>query len=153
MAQIFGKGVVATQVVVQCTQYIQPLKTTYGKRIVAKGQLITKCLFGAFNSSKNEFGNSNFCPSLLGKKFFVCFLGELKKPKCPFEINWPLVHLNDLMVLVKIPVHIYFSDRVHLTNIWYAVELDDSKLFGQRKVVHYYQVVLTVDLYTKLEII
>ena len=31
-----------------------------------------------------------FCPSLLGQKLFVCFLGELKKPKCPFKINWPL---------------------------------------------------------------
>ena len=39
---------------------------------------------------KNEHENSNFCPSLLGQKFFVHFLGELKKPKCLFEINWPL---------------------------------------------------------------
>ena len=36
---------------------------------------------------KNELKNVNFCPSLLGQKFFVGFLGELKKPKCPFEIN------------------------------------------------------------------
>ena len=35
---------------------------------------------------KNEFENLNFCPSLLGQKFFVCFLEELKEPKCPFEI-------------------------------------------------------------------
>ena len=39
---------------------------------------------------KNELGNSNFCPSLLGQTFFVHFLGELKTPKSPFEINWPL---------------------------------------------------------------
>ena len=26
-------------------------------------------------------------PSLLEQKLFVHFLGELKKPKCPFEIN------------------------------------------------------------------
>ena len=39
---------------------------------------------------KNELENVNFCPSLLGQKFFVRFLGELKKPKSPFEINWPL---------------------------------------------------------------
>ena len=39
---------------------------------------------------KNELENSNFCPSLLGQKFFVRFLGELKKPRSPFEINWPL---------------------------------------------------------------
>ena len=30
---------------------------------------------------KNEFENLNFCPSLLGQKFFVCFLEELKKLK------------------------------------------------------------------------
>ena len=26
----------------------------------------------------------------MGQKFFARFLGELKKTKCPFEINWPL---------------------------------------------------------------
>ena len=36
------------------------------------------------------YGNVNFYPSVLGQKFFVRFLGELKKPKSPFEINWPL---------------------------------------------------------------
>jgi hypothetical protein len=36
---------------------------------------------------KNELENVNFCPSLLGQKFFVRFLGELKKPKSTFKIN------------------------------------------------------------------
>ena len=36
---------------------------------------------------KNELESVDFCPSLLGQKFFVCFLEELKKPKSPFEIN------------------------------------------------------------------
>ena len=40
---------------------------------------------------KNELENVNFCLSLLGQKFSGCFLGELKKPKSPFEINLPLV--------------------------------------------------------------
>ena len=35
---------------------------------------------------KNELENQNFCPSLLGQKFFVCFLEELKK-KSSFEIK------------------------------------------------------------------
>ena len=39
---------------------------------------------------KNELEIFNFCPSLLGQKFFVRFLEELKKPKSLFEINWPL---------------------------------------------------------------
>ena len=41
-------------------------------------------------SQKNKLENSNFCPSLLGEKFFVCFLGKLKKTKCSFENYWPL---------------------------------------------------------------
>jgi hypothetical protein len=36
---------------------------------------------------KNELENVNFCPSLLGQTFFVRFLGELKTPKSPSEIN------------------------------------------------------------------
>ena len=54
-----------------------------------KGQLISKCVIGVSNSSKNELENSNFCP-ILGQKFFVRFLGELKKTKISFEINQPL---------------------------------------------------------------
>jgi hypothetical protein len=54
----------------------------------AKGQLISKCIFGVFNSSKkNELENFNFCPSLMGQKFFVRFLEEMKTPKRLFEIN------------------------------------------------------------------
>jgi hypothetical protein len=36
---------------------------------------------------KNELENFSFCPSLLGQKFFIHFLEELKKTKSPFEIN------------------------------------------------------------------
>ena len=43
---------------------------------------------------KNKLENSNFCSSLLGQKFFVRFLEELKTPKRPFKINWPLVFQN-----------------------------------------------------------
>ena len=55
--------------------------------IACKDQLISKGLFGVANSPKNELKNSNFCPSLLGQKFFVHFLGELNKTEFPFEIN------------------------------------------------------------------
>jgi hypothetical protein len=48
-----------------------------------KGQLISKGNFSVFNYPKKELKNVNFCPSLLGQRF----LGELKKPKSPFEIN------------------------------------------------------------------
>ena len=59
-----------------------------------KGQLISKGNFSVFNSPKNELENVNFCASLLEQNFFVRFLGELKKPKSPFEINCPLVCSN-----------------------------------------------------------
>ena len=36
---------------------------------------------------KNELENVNFCPSLLGKKFFVRFLGELKKQKALLKLT------------------------------------------------------------------
>ena len=39
---------------------------------------------------KTELENVNFCPSLLERKFFDRFFGELKKTKSAFEINWPL---------------------------------------------------------------
>ena len=45
-------------------------------------------LFGvSIFPQKNELENSNFCLSQLGQKIFVRFLGELKNPKCLFEIN------------------------------------------------------------------
>ena len=60
----------------------------------AKGELISKCLFVNFNSPKkrNEkirlynYGTSS-------QIVFIRFLGELKTPKRPFEINRPLVLL------------------------------------------------------------
>ena len=54
---------------------------------------------------KNKLENVNFCPSLLGQKFFVHFLGELKKPKSPFEINWPLGIEWDSMNTSKLDYH------------------------------------------------
>ena len=56
-----------------------------------KGQLISKGNFSVFNyPKKTNPENVNFCPSLLGQKFILRFGGELKKPKSPFEVNWPL---------------------------------------------------------------
>ena len=54
---------------------------------IFKGQLISKGNFSVFNAPKKELENVDFCPSLLGQKFFVQILEELKKPKSPFEIN------------------------------------------------------------------
>ena len=62
-----------------CQKY-DPIKR---KIFVIKGQLISKGNF----LPKNKLDFSNFCLSLLGQKFFVHFLEELKKPESPFEIN------------------------------------------------------------------
>ena len=56
-----------------------------------KGQLISKCLFGAFNSPKNEQKQFDLRYHSSKVEFFVRFLGELKITKRHFEINWPLV--------------------------------------------------------------
>ena len=56
---------------------------------ITKGQLISKCLFGIFNSPKNEQKNSTLLIWYLKSNCFR-FLGELKAPKRYFEINWPL---------------------------------------------------------------
>ena len=56
------------------------------------------------NLPKNELENTNFCPSLLGQKFFVRFLGELKKTKKPLGIDSPLiisVHVFELVIVLS----------------------------------------------------
>jgi hypothetical protein len=49
--------------------------------ILFKGQLISKCLFGIFNSLKKRTKDTTLL--LYG----TVFLGELKTPKIHFEIN------------------------------------------------------------------
>ena len=54
-----------------------------------KGQLMSEDFF--FKSS--EKWTKNFCHKRLGQQLKIlssCFLEELKIPKFPFEINWPL---------------------------------------------------------------
>ena len=53
-----------------------------------KGQLISKCLFGIFNSPKKRTKKFNFTTMVPQVDlFFVHFLGELKTPERHFEIN------------------------------------------------------------------
>ena len=56
-----------------------------------KGQLISKCLFGIFNSPKKERKEIDFTTMVPQVELFLfVFLGELKTPERHFEINWPL---------------------------------------------------------------
>ena len=60
---------------------------------ITKGQLISKGLVGILNSSKKwmkKFDLQYYDTS--GRLVFIRFLEELKTPKSPFEINWPLPH-------------------------------------------------------------
>ena len=55
---------------------------------IRKGQLISKCLFGIFNSPKKrmkKFEIYYYCTS--SRIVFDRFSGELKTPKRHFEIN------------------------------------------------------------------
>ena len=56
------------------------------------GELITKCLFDVFKFFQKTNENKSTWGILVVKlNFFVPFLEELRIPKSPFEINWPLM--------------------------------------------------------------
>ena len=63
--------------------------------------------------------------NLVGQNFFVHFLGELKKPKCSFEINWPLPW-------IKIPLSSIFLDRkswgILMTFVCWQISPFDVKI-------------------------
>ena len=59
--------------------------------VFTKGQLISKCLFGVFNFfQKTNKNKSTWGIKVVKSNYFVRFLEELRIPKSPFEINWPL---------------------------------------------------------------
>ena len=66
------------------------------RKQVPKGQLISKCFFGIFNSPQNWMKKKLYCYGTSSQIVFVCFLGELKTPKRHFEINWRSCVLNGI---------------------------------------------------------
>ena len=114
-----------------------------------KGQLISKCLCGVFNSSKTELENSNFCPNLLGQKFSVRFLEELKHPKFSFEINWPLIkckilrfeivssvtYLMRFFISVSVPHGIHHLPIFFVKKIEHPVNFRFKEVFGNSKIL------------------
>ena len=63
----------------------------YSSNYITKGQLISKCLFGIFNSPKKWTKKFDFTTMVTSSRIvFVRCLGELKTQKRHFEINWPL---------------------------------------------------------------
>ena len=65
---------------------------SFNSSMTHKGQLISKCLFAIFNSSKKRLKKFDL-PTILRQVelFLFVFLEELKTPKRHLEINWPLV--------------------------------------------------------------
>jgi len=60
------------------------MKINNGKLNITKGQLISKGLFGFFNSSKKR--TKNFCPRLGQKlKFLSSFFGRIEDIKISFR--------------------------------------------------------------------
>ena len=57
--------------------------------LFCKGQILSKGNFGVFNSYTLVYW---------GRKIFVRFLEELKKPKRHFEINWPLIIMISIII-------------------------------------------------------
>ena len=55
--------------------------------IICKGQLVSKGNLVSSILPKSKLENLNFCPSLLGQKFFLRFLEEFKNYKKSFW-NW-----------------------------------------------------------------
>ena len=79
---------------------------------------------------KNELENVNFCPSLLEQKFFVRFLGELKKTKSSFEINWPLLRSESSTFKLKaflrfLPLYVYWYEDINATQ--WCLDVDERK--------------------------
>ena len=75
-----------------------------------KGQLISKGNLVSSILPKMNLKMLIFALAYWGRNFLFVFLGELKKPKSPFEINWPLQHGTTLTMQV---VHIL---QGHWTN-------------------------------------
>ena len=92
---------------------------------IIKGQSISKGYFRGFKFSEktNYIETVSFCPSLLGAKKLVCFLGELKKPKSSIEINWPL-SIKFLLTLNSVLTHFRF--------VWSKCSLSIFHILRQR---------------------
>ena len=67
-----------------------------------KGHLISKCLFGVFKFfQKTNKNKSTWGIIVVKSNFFIRFLEELRIPKSPFEINWPLYVVKTLILFLK----------------------------------------------------
>ena len=98
-----------------------------------KGQLISKCLFGVFTFSQKTNENKSAWGIIVVKSnLFVRFLGELRIPNSPFEINSPLAtqlpcgvfSLSYLQKIVSQTILLYFPFLVLVYAKYQGVFLD-----------------------------
>ena len=78
-----------------------------------KGQLISKCLFGVFNSPNKRTKTIRL---VIQSNFFVRYLGELKIPKRHFKINWPLVEEKRLEINLERLLSVANVGKVFIFN-------------------------------------
>ena len=83
------------------------------KNYPSKGHLIWKCLFGVFKFFQNMNENKSTWGIIVVKSIFFVrfFLEELRIPKSPFEINWPLV-----ASFLKSRPHLYSRNFVKISR-------------------------------------
>ena len=81
----------------------EPTWKTFWDLATFKGQLISKCIFGLFNSPKKQTKiiRLEVLTIVVKSNFFFRFLGELKIPKRHFEINWPLVKARNSTTVIS----------------------------------------------------
>ena len=91
----------------------------------AKGQLISKCLFGVFNFSQKTNENKSTWGIIVVKlNIFIRFLGELRIPKSPFEINWPLGWIGHWAAITKIGISCSaFRSKCNTNHRWNLASL------------------------------
>ena len=87
--------------------------------VITKGQLISRGLFCVFNSSKKRTKKLDLsvqCYNIYLRS--NCFLEELRTPRSPFEINWPLYNNNNESCKVCNILNEFLFEYVQQNSRW-----------------------------------
>ena len=99
---------------------------------LTKGQLISKCLFGVFDSPKIRTKTIWLeVPQYSKVDFLKLLFGRLKIPERHFEINWP--HMIPLMFFF-IKKSKFFGFCTIKPNIYITVNLGNKKRFDKKQI-------------------
>ena len=91
----------------------------------SKGQLISKSIFGVFKFFQKMNENKSTWGIIVVKSTsFAWFLEEVRIPKSPFEINWPLVLILNLRpmttnsLFISIVVFVFTVQQKPFLLVW-----------------------------------